>query len=141
MNRFPVAFAQTVAFAAATGSITWQILRVLVLRGTSLGPLAIALWITAGFVAGVVVFALLVSPLQARLLARARLRGGGWSRSLLVLQVAIMAVWWLAWAIPGFRFVGLGGSNIFYGVACFLMGGALGVVAFYPRLGLGRTPV
>ena len=140
MSRFPIVFAQAVAFAAATGSITWQVLRLILETGTSLGPLAIALWITAGFAAGALAYALTLAPLQARLGARARLRGNPWKRSFLLLQMGVAAIWALAWAIPGMRLIGMGGAEVFYGITCFTMGG-LGGVVFYPRTDLGRTPV
>ncbi|MGE5179250.1 MAG: hypothetical protein ACM3PF_09180 [Bacteroidota bacterium] len=138
MSRFPIVFAQTVAFAAATGSITWQILRFRMLRGTSLDPFAIALWISAAFVAGAMLYAAGIAPLQAHLDTRARLRGAPWSRSLLLLQTGIASVWTLAWAFPGMQFIGMGGSDVFYGVICFMMGGMSGAIFW---MGLGRTPV
>jgi hypothetical protein len=140
VNRNPIVFAQSVAFAGATGSITWQVLRVLLDRGLSLGPLAIALWITAGFAAGALLYTVAIAPLQSHLGARARLRGAPWSQSLFAVQVGVGTIWVLAWAFPGMQLIGMGGADAFYGTVCFLMGG-LGSAIFYPRMGTSRTPV
>lgn len=138
MNRFPIAFAQTVAFAAASGSIAWQVLRLVLQRGAVLSSLAIALVIAGSFAAGALIYSLLLIPLRNRLAAHAQ--GGRYPTPLLILNILIATVWVLAWAAPGFQFVARGGIDAFWGFVCFSMGGLSGAV-FYEPLGSSRTPV
>ena len=138
MNRFPIAFAQTVAFAAATGSMAWQILRILIHRGAILSPVVIALLIAGAFVAGGLLFALVLIPLRKRLAAHGE--PGRYPTPLLLLQIGISTVWALAWTFPGFQLVGRGGTDVFWGLLCFSMGGFTGVL-FYLPAGWHRTPV
>jgi hypothetical protein len=139
VNRFPIAFAQTVAFAAAAGSIAWQILRVLIQRGAVLSPVAIALIIAAAFAAGALLFALVLAPVRRRMAERYKGRHP-YPPKLLLLNIAISTVWLLAWAMPGIRFVALGGADIFWAFVCFTMGGLSGAL-FYEPIGSSRTPV
>jgi hypothetical protein len=138
VNRFPIAFAQTVAFAAATGSITWQVLRILVQRGAILSPVMIALLIAGAFAAGALLFGVVLMPLRKRLGAQAA--PGRHPTPLLIVQIAISTVWVVAWAFPGFQFVGMGGADVFWGFLCFSMGGLSGAL-FYEPIGSSRTPV
>jgi hypothetical protein len=138
VNRFPIAFAQTVAFAAAIGSVAWQVLRLALQRGATLGSLAIALVIAGSFAAGALIYSLILIPLRNRMAAQAE--GGRHPTRLLLLNILIATVWVLAWAAPGFQFVARGGIDAFWGFVCFSMGGLSGAL-FYEPLGSSRTPV
>jgi hypothetical protein len=139
VNRFPIAFAQTVAFAAATGSMAWQILRILIHRGAILSPVVIALIIAGAFAAGAALFALVLAPARARM-SRSDAGGHPYPPRLLILNIAISTVWMLAWAMPAIQFVALGGADTFWAFVCFSMGGLSGAL-FYEPIGSSRTPV
>lgn len=138
MNRFPIAFAQTVAFAAAAGSISWQVLRVLLHRGASPTSAAIALIIAGSFAAGALLFALVLAPMRGRIADRAH--GGRYPTTLLLLNIFISTIWMLAWAAPAFQYMALGGADMFWAFVCFSMGGLSGAL-FYEPIGSSRTPV
>jgi hypothetical protein len=138
VNRFPIAFAQTVAFAAAAGSIAWQILRVLIQRGAVLSPVAIALIIAAAFAAGALLFALVLAPVRNRMADRAS--GVRYPTMLLLLNILISTLWLIAWAAPAFQFMTRGGADTFWAFVCFCMGGLSGAL-FYEPIGSSRTPV
>ena len=138
MNRFPIAFAQTVAFAAAAGSISWQVMRVLIDRGAVLSPAAIALIIAGAFAAGALLFALALAPLRKRMADRAK--GSRYPTPLLLLNILISTVWMLAWAAPAFQFMAMGGADTFWAFVCFSMGGLSGAL-FYEPISSSRTPV
>ena len=126
MLRAPLGLVQTVAFAAATGAITWQILSVLLRRGANVAPTVVVLCVAAGATLGAVVFARVVMPLRERLAARAD--PSGYPTSLLLVHMAVAAVWTLAWSMRGSAPMEAGIPPF----ACYFLAGLTSPLFYFP---------